>query len=751
MTAIAGLIDLPIIRALAWALVHFVWQGALVGLLAVAALRLFRLAPPARYALGVMALAVMLAAPVVTLAVIVRQSPAAVPAALSAERLEPVVPAGPAQLVELPAADLSVAAVAGSRRSMLEPLVLGLWLIGVAVLSVRLFGGWMVVRRLARRAVRPASPELQSLAQRIAGRLALERVVRVVESSAVAVPMLVGWLKPVVLLPASALSGLTPTQVEALLAHELAHVRRHDYLVNLLQSAVETLLFYHPAVWWVSRQVRREREHCCDDLAVGVCDRLEYVTALASLAAMTTAPRPALAATDGSLVGRIRRLLSPSGDDEVSRSSGWIAVSVIVLAALVAGASVPAALGSTEPGGQTPVVVTPVTPPVVAPPMAAAPAPGQLPVAGAPVAGVPGGVRGGVPGGVPGGLPGVAPLGGIPGGVSAGVPGGVPSGVPGSFVTAPVASPGQNPPPPPPPPPVRVIPPVPPPPPSPRDLPPVPPPAPPAPREVPPTPPAPPLPDQDPERVRAIREVERAMREAQIEFEMKRLELEMHRAQVESRAQLEAAATQMELLKRQIERTKQLVDKGLASPEAQAALEAQLAAAAQQLKKAEVELDLRQSDIALRRQEAVARAMYERRLAELGMARMAEEVAAAARSADQATTRDVARAVEQAVAAAARAERESDIGRAVVETVTVARDEPARIGDVLALEVAGEPDLPERYTVRPDGTIRMPFVGSVRVQGMTADQIREAVASQLRERNLKANPTVTVTIRRPAR
>jgi beta-lactamase regulating signal transducer with metallopeptidase domain len=740
MTAIAGLIDLPIIQALAWALVHFVWQGALVGLLAVAALHLFRLAPPARYALGVMALAVMLAAPVVTLAVIVRQSPAVVSTALSAERLDAVVPAGPAQLVELPAAHLSAAAVAGSRRSILEPLVLGLWLLGVAVLSVRLFGGWMVARRLARRAVRPASPELQSLAQRIAGRLALERVVRVVESSAVAVPMLVGWLKPVVLLPASALSGLTPTQVEALLAHELAHVRRHDYLVNLLQSAVETLLFYHPAVWWVSRQVRREREHCCDDLAVGVCDRLEYVTALASLAAMTTAPRPALAATDGSLVGRIRRLLSPSGDDEVSRSSGWIAVSVIVLAVLVAGASVPAALGSTEPGGQTP-VVTPVALPAIAPSTTAAPAPGQLPVAGAPVAGVPGGVREGVPGGVPAG---------VPGGIPSGVPGGVSGGVPGAFVAAPVASPGQNPPPPPPPP-ARVMPPVPPPPPSPRDLPPVPPPAPPAPREVPPVPPAPPVPDQDPERVRAIREVERAMRDAQIEFEMKRLELEMQRAQVEAQAQLEAAAMQMELLKRQIERTKQLVDKGLASPEAQAALEAQLAAAAQQVRTAEADLDLRQSDIALRRQEAEVRATYERRLAELGMARVAEEVAAAARSVGQAMARDRARDVEQGVAAAARAERESDIRRAVAETVTVARDEPARTGDVLALAIAGEPDLPERYTVRPDGTIRIPFVGSVRVQGMTADQIREAVARQLSERNLKANPSVTVTIRRPVR
>ncbi len=125
-----------------------------------------------------------------------------------------------------------------------------------------------VARRLVTRAIRPVAPEIHALARIVAGRLALDRIVHVAQSSAVSVPVMVGWLKPVVLLPAAAMSGLTIQQIEALLAHELAHVRRHDYLVNLLQSVVETLLFYHPAVWWMSRQVRAEREHCCDDLAL---------------------------------------------------------------------------------------------------------------------------------------------------------------------------------------------------------------------------------------------------------------------------------------------------------------------------------------------------------------------------------------------------------------------------------------------------------------------------------------------------
>src|SRR6185503_3583474 len=125
---------------------------------------------------------------------------------------------------------------------------------------------------------------------------------------------MVGWVKPAVLLPAAALTGLSTVQLESLLAHELAHVRRHDYLVNLLQGLIETLLFYHPAVWWVSRQIRREREHCCDDIAVALCGDVKlYAGALAQLEELRgRVLEPALAATGGELLGRIRRLLQPA-------------------------------------------------------------------------------------------------------------------------------------------------------------------------------------------------------------------------------------------------------------------------------------------------------------------------------------------------------------------------------------------------------------------------------------------------------
>src|SRR5205823_6807755 len=133
----------------------------------------------------------------------------------------------------------------------------------------------------------------------------------VAESALVEVPTLVGWLWPVILLPASAISGLAPAELEAILVHELAHVRRHDYLINLLQTGVETILFYHPAIWWLSRRVRQEREHCCDDIAVSLCgDPIAYARALSTMEELRASPRWAIAAHGGSLIVRIRRIVA---------------------------------------------------------------------------------------------------------------------------------------------------------------------------------------------------------------------------------------------------------------------------------------------------------------------------------------------------------------------------------------------------------------------------------------------------------
>jgi len=336
--------------ALAWTLLHFLWQGALLGTAAFAALRLLRPERAAtRYVIGVTTLSAMLLACAVTFALLVRQpqprgnvddpSIAQPFVGTSASDIPPTAAATVIEPQSSPARAMLTQALAfhgGPLSPMTRVMVVSLWALGVFALSLRLLGGWIVTRRLANGAVTRVTPAIERAAAEIADRLGLRRIVTIAQSSAVAVPTLVGWVKPVVLVPAAALSGLTPEQLNAILAHELAHVRRHDYLVNLLQSIVETLLFYHPAIWWVSAQVRAEREHCCDDLAVEVCgDRLIYVSALAELTAMVSDHQLALAATDGSLVGRVQRILgSPRTVHEPAPAWPLLSVLVLILASI---------------------------------------------------------------------------------------------------------------------------------------------------------------------------------------------------------------------------------------------------------------------------------------------------------------------------------------------------------------------------------------------------------------------------------
>ena len=357
----------PYTQALAWALVHFLWQGAAIGLVAVVIWRYARLSASSKYGIGVALLAAMLAAPLATFTYLARSANDAGYAGTQVRGYAGTQVRGDAGTNAATTANTASAeqtAHASTPGLTLRPIALGsvlvLWLVGVGVFSVRLLGGWIAVRRLARRTVRPAGADIQALARRVAGRLALDRMVGIFESAAVSVPVMVGWVKPAVLLPAAALTGLSTVQLESLLAHELAHVRRHDYLVNLLQGLVETLLFYHPAVWWLSRQVRREREHCCDDLAVGVCDRLVYATALADLASLTAPRSFALAATDGSLLDRVRRILGQKGDERAS-TSPWLPVSFV---GLIAVAVLPIAFVSAQ-APETRPRVEPVAPVVV--------------------------------------------------------------------------------------------------------------------------------------------------------------------------------------------------------------------------------------------------------------------------------------------------------------------------------------------------------------------------------------------------
>jgi len=324
------------IRALGWTLLHFVWQGAAVAaLLGSLDLALRRSAAHVRYPLACASLLAMLALPVATFGVLSADVPArpapapgaGIQAPLPTQARARAASAVPSRAFEL---DRSVEAML--------PALVALWGSGVLLLGMRSLGGLGLVKRLGRSGLQAPPPALEATLVRLAQALRVSLPVRLYESALVGVPTVVGWLRPAILLPASALSGLTAHQLELILAHELAHVRRHDYLVNLLQSAAETLLFYHPAVWWVSGRMRVEREHCCDDLAVAACgSAVRYARALVELQGLCSdAPAFAMAASGGSLVDRVMRLVGRA--PEPSRAAR-------ALAALGAVAAVGLALG----------------------------------------------------------------------------------------------------------------------------------------------------------------------------------------------------------------------------------------------------------------------------------------------------------------------------------------------------------------------------------------------------------------------
>ena len=288
----------PMVQATAWTLLHFLWQGTLLAALAWAGLgALARRSASARYLWASAVLGLMALAPLLTVALVLR--------GLGAASAAPIAPPTEATLPLLARIQLGL-------LPWLPALTFG-WLVGVGLFGLRLAGGLLMIQRLKEVGTSPVPAQWHLVLSRLSRELRLSRTVRLLGSAKVDVPTVVGWLRPVILLPAAALTQLSPHQLEAILAHELAHVRRHDFAINLLQACVEALLFFHPAVWWLSARIREERELACDDVAVALCgDALAYARALALLDELR-APLPtlALASHGGSLMKRIARLIQP--------------------------------------------------------------------------------------------------------------------------------------------------------------------------------------------------------------------------------------------------------------------------------------------------------------------------------------------------------------------------------------------------------------------------------------------------------
>ena len=378
MTLLVSWLSETTLRYLALSLLHFLWQGAALAALAYVLMALCRSAS-ARYSVGVAVMALMIAAPVTTFMVFRSQEQAISPARTT-----------DATIVSGSAAHEPVAASVKTRTKQSEnengttyfPWLVELWCAGVVLLGLRSAGGILLVERLRRKETLPVTQELLEICEALQQRVGLNRVVHYCQSLYLDAPAVAGWFRPVVLLPVSAVSGLTIAQLEAVIAHELAHIGRYDAFVNLFQVGVETLLFYHPAVWWLGKRVRAEREHCCDDAAVTLCGSpVAYAHALTRMAESKAAPQLAMAANRSPLVDRIARLLGANRAAESFRGANLSAGVLCLSAALLAGSAL---LGSVHYAhAQTPAPApaapaAPATPAAASTPMVA-PSPAPVP------------------------------------------------------------------------------------------------------------------------------------------------------------------------------------------------------------------------------------------------------------------------------------------------------------------------------------------------------------------------------------
>ena len=298
-----------IVSALMTAVLHFLWQGALIALLAAAALFVMRRgSAQGRYFVATAALAASFAVFVATFVT-----------ALEANQSAGVA-AGP-KLVGL------ALGRGGAATPGIDVLgIAGLWLLGSGLMSARTAHQWMVARGLQHNDLSTVDPVVRASFEAVRRQMGVRRAVRLMQSGCVEVPMVIGWLPP--------------DQLRSILAHEMAHVRRHDYLVNGLQKVVEAILFFHPAVWWLSRRVRAEREQCCDDEVVLIAGAaLVYANALYQLETIRAEANPiAMSANGGSIMQRIKRILKSNATDGPSlRGRLAAAVAVAGIAAVAAG------------------------------------------------------------------------------------------------------------------------------------------------------------------------------------------------------------------------------------------------------------------------------------------------------------------------------------------------------------------------------------------------------------------------------
>ena len=304
MSAFQSLLETPLTNALAWTLLHSLWQCSLIALCLMVVLLPIREAR-SRYLAAYIALLAAVLAFAATLAIQVR------PTSHSADP-------SPLRLSLRPPAEAGDLNISPSPLDILAPWISPLWILGALGYYLFQAASWLATRRMMKRGTcLPRAVWVRRL-EALRALIGMSTPVGLLESALARVPVVIGWARPVILLPVGMLASMPVGQVEAIVLHELAHVARRDYLANLLQTLAEGLLFHHPAVWWISSVIRQERENCCDDAVIAARgDRLEYAKALAALEQSRWTPPTVPAATGGLLMQRISRLLYPNSTRSV--------------------------------------------------------------------------------------------------------------------------------------------------------------------------------------------------------------------------------------------------------------------------------------------------------------------------------------------------------------------------------------------------------------------------------------------------
>lgn len=348
-------------QALGWTLVHFCWQAAVIALLyRILDLAFVRSRSNVRYALALAAMMGMLLAALTTLGYeevrLARKGNTSAPVVsattppalnLVGQRIVGAVTTTTIPSVRAARAGMgrdlasAIALVMPMSLVRLIPWIDAMWLVGVVILSLRTVGGWMLIRRLRMSAMVAIPESVRVTFDRLSERMCIRRRIELFGCERISGPLAMGVFRSVVLLPISALTHLTPDQLEVVLAHELAHIRRGDYLWNMIQTVVETLFFFHPAVWWLGGHLRQQRELCCDDVALACCaDPIVYATALLRLEEQRNSRLQLAMALDGhstgsSLKARIVRILDGAPGDAPERRRELTPLSLVGISAML--------------------------------------------------------------------------------------------------------------------------------------------------------------------------------------------------------------------------------------------------------------------------------------------------------------------------------------------------------------------------------------------------------------------------------